>query len=173
MDRRQGKTRKAILLAFDELLAEKSADKITVTEIAELADIGKSTFYTHFETKEHLVQYICEDFFHHLRGNEYSDIHPDLEQMLMHLLMHIHDEKNHILILIKDENMIFNQFFINYLDDMFVNYIHVDIGVNERFARNHIVDSFVSALRWHINNPNILTLENLVQDFIYVNSILL
>ncbi|MFI3254035.1 MAG: TetR/AcrR family transcriptional regulator [Eubacteriales bacterium] len=173
MDRRQGKTRKAILQAFDEILSEKSVDKITVTEIADLADIGKSTFYTHFETKEHLIQYICQDFFHHLKESEYSDRYPDLEQMLLHLLLHIYDEKNHILRLIKEENQICNHFFISYLDDVFVKYLHVDMEVNEVFARNHIVASFISALRWHINNPKILSLEKLVQDFIQLNGILL
>lgn len=173
MDRRQGKTRKAILQAFDQLLSEKPEDKITVTEIADLADIGKSTFYTHFETKEHLIQYICEDFFHHLKESEYSNRYPDLEQMLLHLLLHIYDEKNQILRLIKEENLMCNQFFIAYLNDVFAKYIHVDVGVNEAFARNHIVASFISALRWHSNNTQSLSLEKLVHDFIHFNAILL
>lgn len=173
MDRRQGKTRKAILQAFDQLILEKSADKITVTELADIADIGKSTFYTHFETKEHLIEHICEDFFRHLKESEHSGTYTDLEQMLMHLLWHIFDEKNRILRLIKDGNQICNNFFIAYLDGIFAEYIHVDNSIDETFALNHIVDSFISALRWHIKYPETLTLEKLVQDFIYLNSILL
>ena len=51
MDRRQRKTRDAIFKAFIELLSEKNVNQITVGEIIARADIGRATFYAHFETK--------------------------------------------------------------------------------------------------------------------------
>lgn len=49
MDIRVKKTETAIKNAFMELRARKSVEKITVKELCQLAQINKSTFYTHYE----------------------------------------------------------------------------------------------------------------------------
>ena len=38
-----------------QLLSEKGWDRTTVSEIVERASVGRSTFYSHFETKELLL----------------------------------------------------------------------------------------------------------------------
>ena len=43
-DRRITKTRKAIYAAFLQLLNQKNFETITVQEIIDLADVGRSTF---------------------------------------------------------------------------------------------------------------------------------
>lgn len=55
MDIRVKKTRRAIQKAFIELLREKPVEKITVKEIAERAEINKTTFYAHYETLDALT----------------------------------------------------------------------------------------------------------------------
>ena len=55
MDIRVKKTRRAIQSAFVALLREKPVEKITVKEIAERAEINKTTFYAHYETLDALM----------------------------------------------------------------------------------------------------------------------
>ena len=66
MDRRQKKTREAIFNAFSELLSKKHYNQITVGEIIERADVGRATFYAHFETKDFLLKELCEELFCHI-----------------------------------------------------------------------------------------------------------
>lgn len=52
MDRRMRRTRRSIRDALQALLQNKTIDQITIKDIAAKADIGYTTFFRHFPTKE-------------------------------------------------------------------------------------------------------------------------
>ena len=54
-DRRTQKTRKALQEALISLMFEKSYDAILIQEILDRANVGRSTFYTHFRGKDELL----------------------------------------------------------------------------------------------------------------------
>lgn len=54
-DRRTLKTKRALAAAFKDLLLEKGYDAITIQDIIDRADVGRSTFYAHYEGKEQLL----------------------------------------------------------------------------------------------------------------------
>jgi AcrR family transcriptional regulator len=54
-DRRTARTRKLLRHALLELMLEKRYDKITVQDIIDRADVGRSTFYAHYLDKEDLL----------------------------------------------------------------------------------------------------------------------
>jgi AcrR family transcriptional regulator len=54
-DRRKRRTRKAAVGAFVELLMAQGYDAVAMTAVAERADLGRSTLYEHFRTKDDLL----------------------------------------------------------------------------------------------------------------------
>jgi AcrR family transcriptional regulator len=67
MDRRQKRTRDSPLFGFRKTPYRRSPySAITVKEIIDLANVGRSTFYAHFETKDDLLASISNDLFEHV-----------------------------------------------------------------------------------------------------------
>lgn len=54
-DRRVQKTRQALQNALIELILEKGYDAVMVQDILDRANVGRSTFYAHFQAKEDLL----------------------------------------------------------------------------------------------------------------------
>ena len=55
VDRRVRKTRQLLTEALIHLVIEKGYDRVTVQDIIDRADIGRSTFYAHYRDKEDLL----------------------------------------------------------------------------------------------------------------------
>ena len=57
MDRRVRKTQAAVYSAFVALIIERGYDAISVQDIIDEADVGRTTFYAHFRSKNELLGY--------------------------------------------------------------------------------------------------------------------
>lgn len=79
MDRRSRRTRNALTAALMALLKEKPLKNITVTELAERADVNRATFYVHFQD--------VFDMFDQVKL-EFCDICRDLVDAHAHELTH-------------------------------------------------------------------------------------
>jgi AcrR family transcriptional regulator len=60
-DRRVGKTKRALKEALTALILEKGYAAVTVQDIIDRADVGRSTFYAHFVDKDELMMGILGD----------------------------------------------------------------------------------------------------------------
>jgi AcrR family transcriptional regulator len=60
VDRRVQKTRKFLQDALIELVAEKGYESVTIQEILDNANVGRSTFYAHFQDKDQLLHSILD-----------------------------------------------------------------------------------------------------------------
>lgn len=165
MDRRQRKTREAIFRAFTDLLAHKDFSQITVGEIIEGADIGRATFYAHFETKDFLLKEFCEELFCHIFDGEKGEHgHRHIfdcsgeGDAFLHLFRHLQKNDHNILALLSSRNNeLFLRYFTGYLDLLIENQLALfDAGKKENlplsFWKNHIAAAFTAALKWWIDH---------------------
>ena len=179
MDRRQQKTRAAIFTAFSTLLAEKSYSKITVQEIIDTANVGRTTFYAHFETKDDLLKALCEELFGHIISSAldcththglYSDRNAP-ESVLCHLLQHLQEDENNILELLSCESSEhFLRYFKNSLNELVQNQFidqnrKNNTDIPQDFLINHISGSFVEMVLWWIKSRMKQTPEELDRYF--------
>lgn len=179
MDRRQRKTRTAIFNAFIFLLNEKSFEKITVGEILEKADIGRATFYAHFETKDFLLKELCNELFCHIfdcmTGENENHSHifscdaPD--SAFLHLLEHLRKNDNHILDLFSGSN---NELFLGYFRSGLTEFIasqpdyfssNFPDELPADFVINHIASSFVETVRYWVKGRMQLSPEEINRYF--------
>jgi AcrR family transcriptional regulator len=66
LNRRAQYTREQLQQALTELMAEKSYDSISVQEIAARANVGRTTFYAHFRSKDELFLHAHAEAGHQL-----------------------------------------------------------------------------------------------------------
>lgn len=166
MDRRQKKTREAIFRALRSLLERKQYSAITVQEIIDEADIGRSTFYAHFETKDDLLRQLCSDIFHHvftdlLPQEEDTLDHRNLELKLGHILYHLQENSANVTsIIAADTDGLFMEYFKQYLVELFNRYTALfPANVPEDFLIHHLVGSFTETVKWWITEGTSRTPE--------------
>ena len=163
MDRRQRKTREAIFASFTELLSKKDFNQITVGEIIEHADIGRATFYSHFETKDFLLKEFCKELFCHIFDTENGEHHhkhifdcEGAKTVFLHLFNHLQKNDNNILALLSSQNNeLFLRYFKSNLKELVESHLSLfddkrNIAVSDDFWKNHIVSTFTETINWWV-----------------------
>lgn len=160
----QQKTRAAIFSAFSTLLSEKGYGKITVQDIIDTANVGRTTFYAHFETKDDLLKALCEELFGHIISSAMDCTHTHglysdgsaPESVFCHLLQHLQENDRNIIGLLSCESSeIFLRYFKNSLKQLIqTQFVNQDRAANtdipQDFLINHISGSFVEMVLWWI-----------------------
>lgn len=182
MDRRQKKTREAIFKAFTELLAQQNYNSISVQQIIEAANVGRTTFYAHFETKDYLLKDLCEELFGHIidtamgypHGHNHKYCGLESDSVFLHLIRHLQDNDRNILALLSSENNeIFIKYFKSNLKKLIITqyadkYLPVSASLPEDFLVNHISSSFVETVQWWLTRKMTETPEKITEYFLSV-----
>lgn len=92
-DRRINRTRRALHSALLELMIEKGYEATSIQDLVDRADVGRSTFYTHYADKDDLLREAIDGLGDFLREAAHAavddDVHPALAfsgPMILHML---------------------------------------------------------------------------------------
>ncbi len=183
LDRRQQKTRKAIFDAFIELIGLKSYELITIQNIIDRANIGRSTYYAHFSTKEALVKAMCDEMFSRVIQSvrECKHSHHNCDELqcghehhnrspFRHILTHLEEDDFHILTLLTSDS---REMILRYFKDNMNEFVRSEVltrctiprGLPEEFVVAHISGSFVEMLYWWLNHDRQYSLDELDQYY--------
>lgn len=182
MDRRQKKTRDAIFSAFAELLSQKHYNQISVQEIIDAANVGRTTFYAHFETKDYLLKSLCEELFGHIidtamglpHGHYHYSCGSKTDSVFLHLVRHLQENDRNILELLSSENNeIFMKYFKTNLRTLIVTQyaekgLLKNTALPEDYLVNHIAASFVETIDWWLSREMKETPETITEYFLSV-----
>ena len=184
MDRRQRKTREAIFSAFTTLLEKKAYHQITVQEIIDTANVGRATFYAHFETKDYLLKELCEELFDHIidtamgieRDNYHCDCGSPADSVFLHLIRHLQRNASKVLSLLSSQN---NGLFLRYFKVNLKKLIitqYADKGLlksqnmPEDYVINHISSTFVETVEWWLSHKMKESPEELTEYYLAIIS---
>lgn len=89
VDRRVQKTKKALTEALIQLILEKGYEYVTIQDIIDRANVGRSTFYIHYENKEQLLL----DGHHNLQVKLFENSDDSSEPDFVYLFNHLSENR--------------------------------------------------------------------------------
>lgn len=179
MDKREEKTINKILDSFTRLLAIKDYDSITIQDILDISRVSRSTFYSHFKTKDDLLLYVSNHIFGHVfsktleeeKTHDFSkDIFFSYRHLVEHIFYHVRDEKEFFKGILKPNGP---KIFINefrkqlsiLVDSYFNNYPYKE-KLPLKLKKSIIVNDFIVILDYWVQNNFVETPEEIAGYFI-------
>lgn len=158
-DRRSQRTERLLTDALIALMQEKRFDKLTVQDIIDRADVGRSTFYAHYQDKEDLLLSSFERLIEGL--SQHVVQHGSNEELLpsLGLFRHIqaHQHLYEALVWGRAADFFFRRT-RTYLTKLIETQLAAQLGCERTpsvplpIMANHIAGSFMMLVQWWLDN---------------------
>lgn len=182
MDKRQIKTRKAIFIAFNELLATRTYSEITVQDIIEKAEIGRGTFYAHFGKKDDLLNELSREVFTSVfdckcQGeciHDKDEKQNDFSRVIEHTLAHIKSVRDNFYNLFNcDGRDVFISVLKVYLKELFRASLYEDgtnyfENSNEEIVLSVLESGFIGILEHWMHTDFEITEKELANQYVSI-----
>lgn len=169
-DRRVQRSQQALLQALVDLMIEQGFEKTTIAQIAERANVGRSTFYAHFADKEALLResllglraFLCSAD----AGSSRAGVHPALAFSLP-MLEHVAESKDLFTALVTRKSTavdMLHAMLVEIVSDTLASH-RANSTVMPRLAAEHVVGSFLAICSWWMSEAPHLTATEIDVNF--------
>ena len=165
MDKRKEKSISAIYNAFSKLIRMKDYDDITIQNLLDEASISRSTFYSHYKTKDELLLSISNHLFEHVfsktlqeeKTHDFSkDLILDYRHLIEHIFYHVRDERELFEgILLNKVNPLFLKEFRNQLSKFVTSYLAnypINSFIPLELRKSLAIEEFIVVFQYWVNN---------------------
>jgi AcrR family transcriptional regulator len=168
-DRRVQRTRQLLLDALAALVLEKGYEAMTVQNIIDYANVGRSTFYSHFQDKEDLllsgVETLWEGLHEHLIANIPTE--ETVWNLTLSMFQHGEGHRHMYKALVGKQG---GDVALKHIQKKLYTliYEHLRFAMSQKkssfppeILAHHFVSSFISMLIWWLDNETSYTAEDI------------
>ncbi|MDY6866303.1 MAG: TetR/AcrR family transcriptional regulator [Chloroflexota bacterium] len=192
-DRRILRTCHALQKALIQLILEEGYDAVTIEEITERANLGRTTFYLHFRDKEdlfmHAIDTICEEFIEkhktmlNLVDSPKSSIKKlplDLdEHILYHIFNHARDNADLYKVMLRGEGSAkaskrFSSIIVDETVKRLKNVDNLEINVPIKIFAVFFSGTLIELVTWWLEDDQPYSIEDMVKYYrqLFINGAL-
>jgi AcrR family transcriptional regulator len=183
-DRRIEKTTRLLQNALTELIYVEDYDAITVQQVLDRANVGRSTFYAHYENKDQLLVSLLDDLGEdfaalpkHFADHMNPSVNVDVDNDLILGLFKIAEQKHNLFKLFFGKggdsryNMLIDKLIDRYILVPLQEYVksvipdHLDNSLRLEMATRYYLGAFIGTLVWWLENDLPYTAEELYRNF--------
>lgn len=162
-DRRVQRTRQLLSSALLELIEERGYDSLTVNDITEQANVGRATFYLHYQDKEQLLVASLEEMFSQLRDSidPLSEVLREHNSVTATRLIFQHFADYHrlyrVLLTEKGAAMVFPRLLqiltqLAEQDVILKDVAQPKTGISTSFVAHYVAGAVLGLVTWWLNN---------------------
>jgi AcrR family transcriptional regulator len=163
IDRRVQRTRQTLQNALSELILEKGYEKVTVQDVIDRANVGRSTFYAHFEDKEQLLlsgfeplRAKFEDF---LSGQSFD--HETPWALSLTMFQQVQKQKGGYITLTHIQKFLYG-YLLGHLRSAFPK---GNKNIPPELLAHYVASSFIALMTWWIDNKYPIPAEKMNEYF--------
>lgn len=165
-DRRVVKTRAALRDAMLSLMVPKGWDAMTIQEICDAANVGRSTFYAHYQSKDDLLSEGMNDLRDLLSGGATKFDRPGFH-FLAELLAHMSEQREvfKAAIGLRSGHGVARRF-----KEMVFQLVEIELkrrghrAANRPWVARFVAGGIVDSMAWWVDAPNALSIKDMERE---------
>jgi len=150
IDRRVQRTRQLLQNSLSELILDKGYEKVTVQDVIDRANVGRSTFYAHFQDKEELLlsgfEPLRAEFEDFLTGQTFDDESP--WALSLSMFQHVQTKQGGYITLTHVQKYLFGYLLQHLKQGM----PKKNKSIPPELLAHYVASSFIALLTWWIDN---------------------